>query len=112
MPDYTPYIAKPNPVRPKLTLERTMDIFGDSGLFHYGWDADHVVWADAPKRRRLYVCAHGATHARYWRRHQKGGNSPIELRCEEHEILFTNAAPLLANRNFSSRKYPGEGALG
>jgi hypothetical protein len=106
MPDYTPFVATARPDRPKVILERTLDMLFDRGIRHYAWGVQGSVgiWQDAPGRRRLYVCSARVTHQCYWRQQQRGGNSPVELRCEEHEIDFVNATPKLPIRDLRTRR--------
>jgi hypothetical protein len=94
MPNYEPYVANLDLRRAPLYLSEVAgwpglpdnlaarraarDLKGHTGL-----------WVNAPGRKRDYVCSRGVTHLRYWRRWQKGGGYPIDMRCEEHEITFT-----------------------
>ena len=96
MPDYTPFVADLDPARPKLVLRDLRDTpwpgrmlaFGESGEHEPRANYQNSLWVMAARRKRIYVCSVGVSHRRYWRRAQPGGSSPVELRCEEHEITF------------------------
>lgn len=89
MPDYRPFVAAPDSARPKLFLGRIQTgVFAGLHASRLAWDVrtQTGMWVEAPGRKRLYVCSAGVTHRRYWRRFQKGGGYPIDMRCEEHEV--------------------------
>jgi hypothetical protein len=96
MPSRDPFVA-PSGIRPPLELTLSLDSRNDLGrLTRYAWttrvqpdpNARGGMWIKTSSRNRVYVCSVGAEHGSYWRRFQSGGNSPIDMRCKEHEIVF------------------------
>lgn len=98
MPTSTPFVAPAGP-RPALVLSLVLDSRSPHGqtatLYAWGcWEtAGHSdpagMWCKTSARRRTYFCSAGVEHHSYWRRFHAGGNSPIDMRCGEHEVLFT-----------------------